>query len=39
MSSSLLPKNPKRQNDLIKIYTLEFVIEAKKELSKLDKVL
>ena len=39
MSSSPLPKKTEPQADVIKRYTLEFVMEAKKELSKLDPVL
>ena len=39
MSSSQLPKKTEVPADTIKIYTLEFVIEAKNELSRLDKVL
>ena len=39
MSSSQLPRKTESQADAIKTYTLEFEIEAKKELEKLDKVL
>ena len=39
MSSSQLPRKTESQADAIKTYTLEFEIEAKKELVKLDKVL
>ena len=39
MSSSQLPKKAETQADAIKTYSLEFELEAKKELAKLDKTL
>ena len=39
MSSSQLPRKSESQADAIKAYTLEFEIEAKRELAKLDKTL
>lgn len=38
MSSSQLPRKTESQADAIKTYTLEFEIEAKKELEKLEKL-
>ncbi|MES2871918.1 MAG: type II toxin-antitoxin system RelE/ParE family toxin [Pseudomonadota bacterium] len=39
MNSSQLPKKADSQADAIKTYTLEFDLEARKELSKLDQAL